>query len=183
MTSDPSSRAAEPDERELVTRARRGDVEAFAVLYHANAGRVFAVCLRLTADRGLATELVQDVFVRIWERLSSYRGDSAFGTWAYRIAVNMSLETRRSTARRLERVELDGREHGRVESTGPSIEQRIDLEKALATLPPGPRRAFVLHDVEGYQHSDIAKMTGLAEGTVRAQLHRARQLLMEALDR
>jgi RNA polymerase sigma-70 factor, ECF subfamily len=176
-------RAADADERELVARAKRGDVDAFDTLYHAHAGHVFGVCLRLAADRERAGELLQDVFVRVWERLTSYRGDAAFGTWIYRLAVNTVLEAERMDGRRRARVENDDTRDRAVDARGSSIEGRIDLERALATLPPGPRRAFLLHDVEGYSHGEIARMTGLAEGTVRAQLHRARELLMEALER
>jgi RNA polymerase sigma-70 factor (ECF subfamily) len=176
-------RPADAEERELVARAKRGDVDAFATLYHAHAANVFGVCLRLTADPERAGELLQDVFVRVWERLMSYRGDAAFGTWIYRLAVNTVLEADRMDGRRRARVENDNTRDRAVDARGSSIEYRIDLESALATLPPGPRRAFLLHDVEGYNHGEIARMTGLAAGTVRAQLHRARELLMEALER
>ena len=180
---DPAVSVHDDEERELVARAKRGDVHAFAALYRAHASHVFGVCVRLAADRVRAEELLQDVFVRIWERLASYRGDAAVGTWIYRLAVNTVLEADRTDARRRARIENDNTRDGAIEARDLSIEHRIDLEHALAALPPGARRAFVLHDIEGYQHHEIARMTGLAEGTIRAQLHRARQLLMEALDR
>lgn len=189
--------AAGRDEDELIARARHGDVDAFETLYHANAPRVFALCVRLTADRGRAAELTQDVFVRAWERLSAFRGESAFASWLHRIAVNALLMHERAERRRSARVhtahELPGA--GDVEVDRPSashtaaatppvdVEQTIDLERAIGALPPGARRVFVLHDVAGYRHEEIARMTGLAQGTLRAQLHRARRLLMEALQR
>ena len=172
-------------ERELVTQAQRGDVDAFEQLYRASSGRVFALCLRMARDRERATELLQDVFVRVWEKLGSYRGESSFTTWVHRLAVNVVLEAERREKRRNGRLEDDNDEEGvdlGVARTD-SVHDRLDLQQAVAALPPGARRVFVLHDIEGYQHNEIAQMTGLAEGTLRAQLHRARKLLMEALER
>jgi RNA polymerase sigma-70 factor (ECF subfamily) len=165
--------------------ARRGDVDAFEHLYHAHAGRVFALCLRLTADRMLAAELTQDVFVRAWEALPEFRGQSGLATWLHRIAVNAMLQQRRGERRREARVMLagDDEENASLAGSAPpaDVGASIDLERAVAALPPGIRRAFVLHDVEGYTHEEIARMTGLAAGTLRAQLHRARQLLIRTL--
>ena len=187
------------DEHALVALARSGDVRAFERLYHRHAGRVFALCVRMTADRGRARELTQDVFVHAWERLGTFRGDAALGSWLHRIAVNAVLMSTRSDKRRRARVALvddlrppsgdgesthqtdESREGGEGEVPPIDVEQVIDLERAIAALPPGVRRAFVLHDIEGYRHQEIAQMTGSAEGTLRAQLHRARRLLMEAL--
>jgi RNA polymerase sigma-70 factor, ECF subfamily len=172
-------------ERELVARAQRGDVGAFEELYRASSGRVFALCLRMSRDRERATELLQDVFVRVWEKISLYRGESSFTTWMHRLAVNVVLEADRKEKRRNGRFEEsdgeDGMELGVARTD--SVHDRLDLQQAVAALPPGARRVFVLHDIEGYQHNEIAQMTGLAEGTLRAQLHRARKLLMEALER
>jgi RNA polymerase sigma-70 factor (ECF subfamily) len=171
----------------LVQRARRGDVGAFEALYAAHAGRVYALALRLTAETVAARELTQDVFVKAWESLPEFRGDAAFTTWLHRIAVNAHLMQRRGDKRRAARVSLaddaDDLADLSARSVAPTADvgAAIDLERAVATLPPGVRRAFVLHDVEGYSHEEIAKMTGLAAGTLRAQLHRARQLLMEVL--
>jgi RNA polymerase sigma-70 factor (ECF subfamily) len=177
------------DEGGLVARAKRGDLDAFEALYRASAGRVFAVCLRMSGDRTKATELLQDVFVRVWEKLGSFRGESAFTTWAHRLAVNVVLEAQRKDKR------TENRERGTGErenedpmdlaawTAAPSVDDRIDLDNAIARLAPGMRRVFVLHDIEGYQHNEIAKMTGQAEGTLRAQLHHARKQLMEALNR
>lgn len=182
--------AARNDERDLVARAQRGDVDAFHALYHSSAGRVFAVCLRMSGDRDRAAELLQDAFVRIWERLKSFRGESAFTTWAHRLAVNVVLEAQRKDKRQGKwdigngTSDIDDEARDSVVWTAaPSVADRIDLEHAIARLAPGLRRVFVLHDIEGYQHNEIARMTGLAEGTLRSQLHHARKQLMEALER
>jgi RNA polymerase sigma-70 factor (ECF subfamily) len=171
----------------LAARTQRGDVDAFEALYKAHAGRVYALCLRLTADQAHARELTQDVFVKAWEALPEFRGDASITTWLHRIAVNAMLMERRSDQRREARVSLadddtDDASLSQQGSTAPAdVATAIDLERAVASLPPGVRRAFVLHDVEGYSHDEIAGMTGLAAGTIRAQLHRARQLLIRIL--
>ena len=175
-----------PSDDGVLERARRGDVDAFESLYRQHAGRVYALCLRLAADPVAARELTQDTFVRAWQALPRFRADASITTWLHRIAVNALLERRRGDRRRSARVSLvededdgDGQTSGVVPA--PDVATAIDLERAIGTLPPGVRRAFVLHDVEGYTHEEIATMTGLAAGTLRAQLHRARQLLKRAL--
>jgi RNA polymerase sigma-70 factor, ECF subfamily len=172
------------DSAELARRAQSGDVEAFERLYRAHATHVRALCLRLCADGQRAEESAQDAWVRAWERLSTWRGEGAFGTWLHRLTVNVVLESFRAERRRLARVTLAGDED-EADAAAPAAEpgNALDLERAIARLPRGARTVFVLHDVEGYQHSEIARMTGLAEGTLRAQLCRARRLLMEMLDR
>ena len=170
----------------LVERARRGDVDAFELLYRQHSGRVYALCLRLASDPLVARELTQDTFVRAWEALPKFRAEASLTTWLHRIAVNAMLERRRGERRRTARVSLvDDEEDAESAIAGvvlaPDVATAIDLERAIGALPPGVRRAFVLHDVEGYTHEEIATMTGLAAGTLRAQLHRARQLLMRAL--
>jgi RNA polymerase sigma-70 factor (ECF subfamily) len=190
QTSHPSGIAArEPaGEDALVDRARRGDVDAFERLYQLHAGRVYALCLRLAGEPVEARELVQDTFVHAWEALPRFRGESSLTTWLHRIAVNVLLERRRGDRRRAARVSLveDEDDMERAPSAegfvAPTdVATAIDLERAIAALPPGVRRAFVLHEVEGYTHDEVAGMTGLATGTLRAQLHRARQLLIKAL--
>ncbi len=182
-----SAEASLDRDASLAARAQRGDMDAFEALYREHAGRVYALCLRLTADKVKARELTQDVFVRAWEALPQFRGDAKLTTWLHRIAVNAMLMQRRSDARRLSRISLadddaDDADASRAGATPPrDVGSAIDLERAVAALPPGVRRAFVLHDVEGYSHEEIALMTGLAAGTLRAQLHRARQLLMKTL--
>ena len=169
---------------DLVRQAQAGDGEAFGALYRAHVGRVHALCLRLAGDAHAAGELTQDVFVRAWEALPSFRGESALGSWLHRLAVNVFLGERRQSGRRERRVltaENPGALERPDESAGPGT--RLDLEQAIARLPKGARTVFVLHDVEGYQHGEIAQMTGIAEGTSKAQLFRARRLLREALTR
>ena len=172
---------------DLVRSAVAGDDRAFEALYRMTSGRVYAICLRMTADRDRAAELTQDVFVRAWERMDGFRGDSAFESWLHRIAVNVVLEDARSTNRRLSRVEpredLAVVESASASRSASRPDDRLDLEAAIAALPPGMRRVFILHDVEGYRHEEISRMTGSAQGTLRAQLFRARRLLMEALSR
>jgi RNA polymerase sigma-70 factor (ECF subfamily) len=182
----------------LIERARTGDVDAFEHVYRREVGRVYALCLRMTADATWARELTQSVFIRAWDRLASFRGDSQLSSWLHRIAVNEVLTEARSDRRRRARVVLandqtdesaeePGDAPAHAEFTGFTMpddtETRIDLERAIAALPPGARTVFVLHDIEGYRHEEISRMTGSAEGTLRAQLHRARKLLMEALSR
>jgi RNA polymerase sigma-70 factor (ECF subfamily) len=169
---------------DLVARACDGDEDAFGDLYRAHAGRVYALCLRLEADADRAEELTQDVFVHAWERLATFRGESAFGTWLHRLAVNVVLTSRRSAWRRTRRVITanDPAAFERAaEHPGPGL--RLDLDQAIAALPPGARAIFVLHDVEGYQHGEIAAFMGVAEGTSKTQLFRARRLLRKALER
>jgi RNA polymerase sigma-70 factor (ECF subfamily) len=180
LSTDEDRRA---DEWRLVDQAKAGDMAAFEELYRRNVGRVFALCLRMAGDAALAEELAQDVFVRAWEKLATFRGDSAFSSWLHPLTVNVALTERRSRRRRTARVmttdDLTPFEKPRTRAPGP--EAGMDLDKALATLPPGARSVFVLHDVEGYLHHEIAALTGVAEGTSKAQLHRARRMLREAL--
>jgi RNA polymerase sigma-70 factor, ECF subfamily len=167
-----------------ITRAQAGDLDAFEVLYRENSGRVYALCLRMRAgDKVDATELMQDVFVRAWRRLATFRGDCAFSSWLHRLAVNTMLENARSETRREARVlPMDDTSRLPGAAKGSSVEFRMDMEAAVASLPKGARLAFVLHDVEGYQHQEIAEQLGISVGTVKAQLHRARRLLRAKLE-
>jgi len=165
-----------------IQRAKAGDADAFRILYEGHVGRIYALCLRLAGDPAKAEELVQDTFVRAWDKLSGFRGESAFGTWIYRIAVNVAMADRRSTGRREARIGLTAEPDALakpISTAEPAL--RLDLEQAIAGLPPRARAVFLLFDVEGYQHAEIAEMTGIAEGTSKAQLFRARRLLREAL--
>jgi RNA polymerase sigma-70 factor (ECF subfamily) len=168
-----------------IRRAQSGDIDAFEQLYREHAGRIYALCLRLKAgDSPDATELMQDVFVRAWRRLSTFRGDCAFYSWLHRLAVNTMLENARSDNRRTARVlamDDTSRLAGAARSSG--IDLKMDLEDAIASLPKGARLAFVLHDIEGYQHQEIAEQLSVSVGTIKAQLHRARRLLRERLER
>lgn len=172
-----------PVELARIRAAQAGDTDAFRAVYEAHVGRVRALCLRLSGDTVRADELTQDVFVRVWERLGTFRGESAFGTWLHRLAVNEVLQTLRSAGRRERRVAImseppDAPIHG-----GAGPEASMDLEHAIAGLPEGCRTVFVLHDVEGLRHDEIASLTGTAVGTSKAHLFRARRLLRQALDR
>ena len=168
---------------ELERRAQQGDRDAFEQLYRLHAGRVYALCLRLAGDAVEARRLAQDAFVRAWERLPGFRGDSAFSSWMHWLAVNVVLADRRAAVRRHRRVAVDGDAAEAVGGAGDWTPERLDLERAIAALPPGARAVFVLFDIEGYGHEEIAAMTGIASGTSKAQLHRARRLLREALSR
>ena len=169
---------------ETVRFAQQGDVAAFERLYRENVDRIFALCLRMSGDGARAQELTQDVFVRAWEKLGSFEGKSAFSTWLHRLAVNVVLGNRRAEGIRVGKVfgtdDLEAYETP-VRPADPG--QALDLERAVAQLPAGARMVFVLHDVEGYKHEEIAEMHGIAVGTCKAQLHRARRLLREALER
>jgi RNA polymerase sigma-70 factor (ECF subfamily) len=176
------AQAAVPDS---IRRAQAGNVDAFEQLYREHAGRIYALCLRLKAgDVSDATELMQDVFIKAWRRLETFRGDCAFGSWLHRLAVNTMLENARGDRRRIARVlpmeDTSGLETA-ARSTG--VDLKMDMEDAIASLPKGARLAFVLHDVEGYQHQEIAEQLGVSVGTIKAQLHRARRLLRERLER
>ena len=170
-----------------VARAASGDRRAFERLYRAHVDRVFTLCTRMVGERQRAEELTQDVFVRVWEKLGQFRGESAFGTWLHRMAVNVVLNDRQAEQRRRSKYDdgiedLDQLPHGDVRPL-PVPGLSIDLEAAIATLPPGAKKVFVLHDVEGYTHEEIAGMLGVTAGGCKAQLHRARMLLREALNR
>ncbi|MFN8652508.1 MAG: RNA polymerase sigma factor [Gemmatimonadales bacterium] len=168
---------------ETVRRAQQGDPAAFRTLYQEHAGRVYALCLRLAADPAEAEEHAQDVFVRMWERLGSFRGESAFSTWLHRLTVNVVLHARRTAGRRSNRVTLADDPATLDAVAAPAGPPAEDLGQAIARLPEGARMVFVLHDVEGYQHDEIAALLEIAEGTSKAQLFRARRLLREILNR
>ena len=172
-----------------VARAAAGDRSAFERLYRLNVNRVFSLCVRMVSDRTRAEELTQDVFVRAWEKLHLFRGESSFTTWLHRLTVNVVLNARKSDGRTRSRFEENDDEAGGMDSlpgvVGMSLPpgDMLDLEEAMKRLPPGARRVFVLHDVEGYKHEEIAEMLGVTSGATKAQLHRARLLLREALNR
>lgn len=167
-------------EGELVRRARSGDLAAFEGLYHRHVGRIYAVSLRMVADAALAEELTQEAFVRAWRKLDSFRGGSAFATWLHRLAVNLVLDRLRSRRRRRQ-LDEQAVPPPRPAAADPAAE--LDLERAIARLPPRARTVFVLYDVEGYRHQEIAEMLGLSVGATKAHLHRARRRLREELAR
>ena len=180
-TTAPSPFGVDPD----VALAAAGDRVAFERLYRQHVNRVFSLCARMVNDRGRAEELTQDVFVRAWDKLHLFRGESAFGTWLHRMTVNVVLNARKTEGRNRARFEDDEEGDGvdLLPSRPLAPGDRMDLEAAIATLPKGARRVFTLHDIEGYKHEEIAEMLGVTSGATKAQLHRARLLLREALNR
>lgn len=170
------------DEPALIAAARDGDLRAFEQLYRRHVPRVHATCLRLCADPRRAEELTQTAFITLWQKLPLFRGESAFSTWLHRLTVNTVLMDFRSARRREDRV-FGVAEPAAVETPPPPRPSglRLDLEQAIATLPPQARTVFVLHDVEGHTHEEIARLLEVETGTTKSQLHRARQLLQEAL--
>jgi len=172
-----------------VARAAAGDRGAFERVYRLHVNRVYALCTRMIADRARAEELTQDVFVRAWEKLHLFRGESSFSTWLHRLTVNVVLNARKSEGRDRSRYEENDDDAGGMDAHPGVVGMPLapgdllDLEEAIAKLPPGARRVFVLHDVEGYKHEEIAEMLGVTSGATKAQLHRARLLLREALNR
>lgn len=185
---DPQATPSSDDTAALVALAARGDVGAFERLYSRSSGRVYAVCVRMTGDPQRAREFTHDAFVRAWERLSTFRGEAAFDTWMHRLAVNVVLTATRGERRRAARMvattdEPDAESEAAFARPAPDVETRVDLERAIAALPPRAREVFVLHDVEGYRHDEIADRLELQSSSVRAQLHRARRLIMRMLNR
>jgi len=180
--------SAPVDDSEDVALAASGDRRAFERLYHLHVSRVFTLCTRMCGSRIRGEELTQDVFVRSWEKLPQFRGEAAFSTWIHRIAVNIVLTDRKQEGRDRMRlvdddIETGGSGFGVTPAFSPGYGDRMDLSAAIAGLPPGARQIFVLHDVEGYKHEEIAKLCGITSGGSKAQLHRARMLLREALSR
>ena len=163
--------------------AARGDVRAYERLYRGHAARIFNLARRM-ASPDLAPDLTQDIFVRAWEKLGTFRGDAAFGTWLHRLAINVILTRRAAAATERGRIRY---EEGLLESipakgSGPRADLSVDFERALERLPDGARTIFVLYDVEGFKHDEIAEMLEISVGTSKAQLHRARMLLRRHLD-
>jgi RNA polymerase sigma-70 factor (ECF subfamily) len=175
-----------PGPADDIRAAQTGDDAAFERLYRAHAARIHALALRLTGDGTQAEELVQDAFVRAWRKLTTFRGESGFGTWLHRLTVNVFLLDERGRRKRALREIPDEALDERSGPRRPAAadhEDRIDLERAIARLPDGARTAFVLYDIYGYSHDEIAAMSGVAASTIRVHVHRARRRLMEELDR
>ena len=170
-----------PGDAEDARRAAAGDVRAFERLYRAHAARVHSLARRMMGTEDPA-DLSQEVFVRVWRKLPSFRGESAFSTWLHRVAVNVILSKRASQkTERERRVDAEGVMET-VAAKPVRSDERRDFERAMLLLPDGARRVFVLHDVEGYRHEEIADLLGVTTGTTKAQLHRARMLLRRHLD-
>jgi RNA polymerase sigma-70 factor (ECF subfamily) len=170
-----------PDDAALVRRSLDGDVAAFEELYRGHVGRVHGAILRLVGmDRGRAEDLTQDAFVRAWQKLSSFRHESAFSTWLYRLGVNTALMDLRGR-RGAKETDIEDLELAAGADVPFCAGERGDLERAVSNLPPRARAVLVLHDVEGWKHEEIANELGMAVGSSKAQLHRARGLLRNAL--
>lgn len=161
-----------------VVLAANGDAAAFERVYRAHVPRVHGLARRMAGPEA-ADELTQDVFVRVWQKLGTFRGESAFGTWLHRLAVNVIVERFRTLGVRRDRYLADSEPV--LEVTAAPVRARpdlaMDLDAAIARLPEGARTIFVLHDVEGYRHEEVATMLGISAGTSKSQLHRARQSL------
>lgn len=168
--------AAEPADL-AVRRARKGDRRAFEQLYRAHVGQVYGLCLRMTGQPAEAEDCAQEAFIQAWRKLAQFRGDAAFGTWLHRIAVNAVLARRRRM-----RPEDPLEDCAELGTAGENPADQRDLEAAVATLPQGARHVFVLLAVYGYTHEEAGQMLGIASGTCKAQLHRARRLLAERLN-
>jgi len=166
-----------------VESAASGDRRAFERLYRAHVDRVFSICVRMLGDRTFAEEVTQDVFIRVWEKLPGFRGEAAFSTWLHRVAVNVVLTRRKLAALQRDRTVDDEDAIDAVPAQPASVGDRLDLEAAIAGLPRGARRICVLHDVEGFTHEEIGEQLGITGGGSKAQLHRARLLLRNALSR
>lgn len=165
-----------------VALAQSGDARAFERLYRGQVARVHSLARRMVGPEE-ADEATQDVFVRAWQKLHTFRGESAFGTWLHRLGINVMLARRGAAGARRRYLDEDA-EVERVGSVRPApVEQRLDFEAAMERLPGGARHVFVLHDVEGYKHEEIAGMLGVTVGTSKAQLHRARMALRRHLAR
>ena len=169
-----------PDEAALVARAQRGNARAFEALYRAHVDRVYGLCLRMTGNVGEAEDCAQEAFIQAWNKLDRFRGDSAFGTWMHRIAVNAVLGLIRKSRRERDRLQVVAETTSSPASIGDSGDLR-DLSDAIDRLPEGARHVFVLNAVYGYSHEESSEMLGIAVGTTKAQLHRARRLLAQQL--
>lgn len=171
------------EESRLISEAKSGDKSAFEKLYRMNVSRIYAICFRISADRLKAEELTQDVFVKVWEKLNTFKGDSKFSTWIYRIAVNTSLLELRKRKRWFARFRNFSELLNFDKKVSISVGNSIDFENAISFLPEKARLIFIMHDIEGYRHNEIAKILFVKTGTTKAQLHRARKLLREALEK
>lgn len=173
-------------DRQLVRRACKKDTAAFEALYRRHSGNVYGLCLRLTSDRAVAEDCTQETFIQAWKNLAGFKGESGLGTWLHRIAVNQVLMLRRrgqAQKRHLEAVGQDWAVDVAADGKSPRPGTQVDLERAVGSLPQGARDVFVLCAVNGYSYEETSSFLGVAVGTCKAQLHRARRLLKERLDR
>jgi len=178
---EPTALAADAEVADTALAAS-GDASAFERLYRTHVARVHSLVRRML-DADEADDLTQDIFVRAWEKLSTFRGESAFGTWLHRLAVNVVLARRKKVGIERGRFEAGADTLDGVSGRRETPEMSMDFEEALARLPDGARQVFVLHDVAGYRHEEIARMLGVVPGTSKSQLHHARMALRRYLDR
>jgi RNA polymerase sigma-70 factor (ECF subfamily) len=176
-------------EADAIERAKAGDAEAFEILYNLHKRRVYSLCLRMTANTAAAEDLTQEAFLQLYRKISTFRGESAFSTWLHRMAVNVVLMQLRKKGLAVvpldETVETEEetprKELGAVDPALAGSVDRLNLQRAVEALPPGYRTIFLLHDVEGYEHNEIAGMVGCSIGNSKSQLHKARMKLRELL--
>jgi len=168
------------EEANWIARAQRADTRAFESLYRLHVDRVYGLCLRMTGNVSEAEDCTQEAFIQAWNKLDRFRGDSAFGTWMHRIAVNTVLGRMRKSKRERDRIQVVHETSSSPVSVADTGELR-DLSDAVDRLPEGARHVFVLHAVYGYSHEETGKMLDIAAGTSKAQLHRARRLLAQQL--
>lgn len=177
-------------EAEAIDRAKRGDAAAFEVLYALHKRRVYSLCLRMTSNVAEAEDLTQEAFLQLYRKIATFRGDSAFSTWLHRMTVNVVLMRLRkkglpevSLEETLEPQQEDGprKDIGARDDALAGAIDRVNLERAIESLPPGYRIIFLLHDVEGYEHNEIAEMMGCSIGNSKSQLHKARMKLRDLL--
>ena len=173
--------AQQQDDRTLIRRAQAQDKAAFEILYRRTVDKVYGLCLRMTGSAAEADDCVQEAFIQAWTKLDKFRGDASFGTWMHRVAVNAVLGRMRKSKREHDRIQAVGEIAPAPESIGDSSGLN-DLEEAVNQLPSGARHVFVLHAVYGYSHEEAGEMLGIAAGTSKAQLHRAKRLLQQQLE-
>ncbi len=176
-------------EAEAIERAKQGDAEAFEVLYNLHKRRVYSLCLRMTANTAAAEDLTQEAFLQLFRKIATFRGESAFSTWLHRMAVNVVLMQLRKKGLPVvpleDTVETEEetprKELGALDPALAGSVDRLQLQRAVESLPPGYRMIFLLHDVEGYEHNEIAGMVGCSIGNSKSQLHKARMKLRDLL--
>jgi RNA polymerase sigma-70 factor, ECF subfamily len=177
-------------EQEAIDRAKQGDAESFEALYLLHKRRVYSLCLRMTGNTAAAEDLTQEAFLQLYRKIGTFRGESAFSTWLHRLSVNVVLMQLRkkslpevSLEETLEPQQEDGprKDIGTRDTVLAGSIDRLNLQRAIESLPPGYRVIFVLHDVEGYEHNEIAEMMGCSIGNSKSQLHKARMKLRELL--
>lgn len=168
------------DEDAWIRRAQRSDGRAFESLYRLHVGKVYGICLRMTGNVSEAEDCTQEAFIQAWKQLAKFRGDSAFATWLHRVAVNTVLGRMRKSKRERDRIQAVSETPGATFVADDAGELR-DLSDAVNQLPSGARHVFVLHAVYGYSHDETGDMLGIATGTSKAQMHRARRLLSQQL--